>query len=322
MRTAIALVTDQPGYELARHAAVSIIMSQKSEYDLYVFCHKFEPPKQDPIFSYAASKAIRLEMLLITDKVSETFLTHGHITTATLLKFEAVDRLAKQYDRILYSDIDILFFKDIGIDTIDFQNKPLAAVVDVGEWLTKIYTIETNGPSPGGEVFNEFESIDYFNAGLLLFNCSMWESERFRTRYVELLTEHDEHCIYKKHCRTIDQCALNRMFEGQWVKLPLGYNLQACAKFTEQWKVAEARHYTGSKKFLPIKFWRNDRRDTLYIREIQRSLGYKVGIYLPFASYIYELNERRHKSNADRIASIMRGIEARMANTRQNQIRM
>jgi lipopolysaccharide biosynthesis glycosyltransferase len=313
MRTVITLVTDQLGYELARHAVVSILMSQNYKYDLIVFCHRFEPPKDAALFSYAASRGIELEMAPIEDESSESFTTHGHITTATLLKFEAVDRLYQKYDRVLYADIDILFFDNIAIDKVDFRNKPLAAVVDVGEWVVKSHARESAGFEPYGE---EYDPVDYFNAGLLLFNCAMWDSKSFRDRYVHFLTVHDAECVYKKDCLTIDQCALNRLFEGQWTKLPAGYNFQACGKFTRQWKSAEVRHYTGAKKFLPMRPWRNDNRDTRYIRKIRHVLGYTNPVPIPFVNYVFELNARRHRPEAMRVESILGQIESRMNQAR------
>jgi hypothetical protein len=62
MRTGVAYVTDRKGYELARHAVVSFMLSQKTRSDIWIFCHGFMPEPDDTIFHIAVDRGFLLRV--------------------------------------------------------------------------------------------------------------------------------------------------------------------------------------------------------------------------------------------------------------------
>src|SRR5271156_4278634 len=132
MKLAFVYLTDEGGFELARHSAVSLAMSQNAPCDIHVFCYRFTPVVP-PQFA-AAMAALRATLWFhdINDTGLEQHPTCGHVTTPSLLKPSAVGRLATgDYDRIVYLDSDLLIFEDLAIADIDFGQTPIAAVIDM-----------------------------------------------------------------------------------------------------------------------------------------------------------------------------------------------
>jgi hypothetical protein len=130
----------------------------------------------------------------------------------------------------------------------------------------------------------------------MLSDCRIWCKQPWlRPLYDYHLKAHAISCDYKLNCVTTDQCVFNRVFEYTWKRLPLSFNLQGCALFTEHWEHAPVRHYVGPRKFLPVRRWRTDNRDLSLLTEIRASLqlpkprGLGSGI-------AYELNRLRNRT--------------------------
>ncbi|CAN5301185.1 hypothetical protein BH11PSE2_BH11PSE2_02900 [soil metagenome] len=296
MKIAITLITDQRGYGLARYALASILASQTDAYDLYLHCDGFEPPPAtDSLFDLARRVGRRLIMRGVSDATYEGYGTAGHISTTTLKKFSAVRDLAGDYERVLYADTDILHFDALPLSTEDFAGRPVAAVYDIAESTGLTDPAFTENCRRGGV------SPRYFNAGLMYFDTTACDMAALEARYRVLAADHQTSCPYKAGCTTNDQCSFNRLFEDAWHALPVTWNVQACARFTPAWAKAAARHYTGPKKFLPIRPWRNDARDRRYLARLAADLEQPAPAWSGWPSVIFPLNAK------------LRGNEARTA---------
>jgi hypothetical protein len=137
--------------------------------------------------------------------------------------------------------------------------------------------------SLGGGTADDIDS--YFNVGFMIVESKNWLRGTYRNKYASALDRHDISCRYKIRCTSIEQCALNSVFEDSWIRLPVVYNMQASAKFTKSWRTALVRHYCGARKFLPIAMFRSDRRDVRFLNEIKRTIGLPA---VPFSS-LYEI---------------------------------
>jgi hypothetical protein len=87
--------------------------------------------------------------------------------------------------------------------------------------------------------------------------------------------------------------------------LPVGYNMQASAKFTAAWQTAPVRHYCGSRKFIPVSLFRNDGRDVGYINEIRRRLGLKGSSSQLLHQMLFNLNVVRHAKGSSELQSFL-----------------
>lgn len=299
MRSAVVYVTDEKGYELARHAATSFILTQAGFQDVYLFCHNFLPNPSDQLVEVGRKHGVRVHINPIANPLNET--THSQISKTHFLKMEAVDRIAQAYDRILYVDYDILFFEEIFLEKVNLEGLPVGAIYDIAETgcLTNPNFIENcrqNNRSP-----------HYFNSGLMLFDSSKWNHE-LKSQFLQLSLEHKLNCDYKENCHLNDQCSFNRLFENNWKRLPLNFNVQGCAKFTARWGRAPVRHYQGPRKFLPVRPWRNDARDMRLIKSIRQALGYKGGWYPP-SNILFGFNAFKRRTWIRKVNKAMDVVE-------------
>ncbi len=130
----------------------------------------------------------------------------GHISSATYIRFE-IPALLKNIDKVLYLDADLVITDDLS----DFWNVE----------LDDNYVAAVENP-----FFNRYKSLGispefgYFNAGVLLMNLKRWRESNVQQKAVEFLNNN------KAVCEMFDQDALNAVFNGNWIKVPLRWNLQ------------------------------------------------------------------------------------------------
>jgi hypothetical protein len=299
MRSAVVYVIDEKGYELARHAATSFILTQAGFQDAYLFCHNFIPNPSDPLIEVGLKHGVRVHINPIESPLNET--TQSQLSKTHFLKMEAVDKIVKAFDRILYVDYDILFFEELFLEKVNLEGLPVAAVYDIAETgcLTNpdfIKNCRQNNRSP-----------HYFNSGFMLFDSSKWNQE-LKGKFLQLSLEHKIKCDYKKDCHLNDQCSFNRLFENNWKRLPLNFNVQGCAKFTGRWGRAPVRHYQGPRKFIPVRPWRNDARDMRFIKRIREALGYKDGWYPP-SNILFGFNAFKRRAWIRKVNKAMDVVE-------------
>jgi lipopolysaccharide biosynthesis glycosyltransferase len=289
MKVCFTYVTDMKGFELAELSIMSVAMSQPRPCHIHVFCHKFLPKGPSRWSEEAVKLGAKLTFSQIGDEEVEQYQTHGHVTTPTLLKLTAVARLVRDFDRIVYLDNDILVFEDMKIGQLDFGRFPMGAVTDMDLSTTGVLRNSSwTGPSSEGP-----RTGDYFNAGVMIFESSQWRGE-FLTTYAAALEHHDHGCSYKLDCTSIDQCAVNSTFANNWLKLPASYNMQAGAKFTNDWRTAAARHYCGPRKCVPLQPFRSDGRDVAYLNRIRRLLGQSTSRLGFLYEALFWVNRVRH----------------------------
>lgn len=271
MRKAIVWVTDERGLGLAEHSVAVALLTQGATPCL-IFCVGFEPPVATNLTAAAERRGNiveyrRLAQREVSQKLYTARESHKHVSPAAASKMDALWALKGEFDRALYVDSDVLLMEDFGLERVEFDGLALAAVYDfgkVGELGDDVgfhTRCAENGLSP-----------HYFNSGVLAVDLSAL-SELHVDAYQDALSQHRKRCGYNPSCSCVDQCAWNMAFAWKWKRLSIADNFQACAIFNDGWRKAKARHYVGPIKFIPIKKWRNDKRDTDLIRSAQIALG-------------------------------------------------
>jgi lipopolysaccharide biosynthesis glycosyltransferase len=300
MKLAFVYVTDERGFELMKHSAVSLALSQPRSCNIYVFCYQFLPAPTDSLAGALSGLGANVTIAQLSDPALEQHETCLHVTKPSLLKLLAVERLVDAYDRVVFLDNDLLIFEDLHIDTLAFGSAPIAAVTDMDlsdtGWLRDAQWPSTRAIEGGR---------GYFNSGFMVFESKNWRHGEFYAQYAAALDAHDKACPYKISCTSIEQCALNMVFDRNWINLPFGYNMQAEAKFTSSWKTAPVRHYCGSRKFIPVSPFRNDGRDVGYINEIRRRLGLNGSSSQLLHEVLFQINAVRNYKGAMEIESFI-----------------
>jgi lipopolysaccharide biosynthesis glycosyltransferase len=303
---AFAYVTDERGFELTRHSALSLAISQAQPCHIYIYCYQFTPVRDASLAAVFDRYGTELTFSRIGDPDLERHQTCGHVTTPTLLKLSVAKDLIGQYDRVVYLDSDMLVFDDLKIDHIDFGRAPVAAVVDLD--LSDTGALRRSEWVAGRE--DDATTLGYFNAGLMIFAAENWSDDCLET-YARALDRHDEACNYKLNCTSIDQCALNKTFEGTWLHLPTSFNMQAGAKFETNWQSAAVRHYCGVRKFIPIAPFRNDSRDIRHLNAIRTALGLSTTRFALMFELFFRVNAMRKRQDGDAMRRLLGALDKR-----------
>ncbi|WAJ27051.1 glycosyltransferase family 8 protein [Antarcticirhabdus aurantiaca] len=305
-KIALSLVTDLNGSKLANFAIASFILSQSKPVDIHLYQDGYKRQPHERLAELATSRGFKIQTHELSSDQFNGYRSAKHITKTQFLKFIAVKDLLGEYERVLYSDTDILFMRDLDLNSVDFGGCPLAACFDVAEvsGITNdqfAANCERNGLSK-----------DYFNSGLMFFNSRLIDEAALHINYQRLLAEHQKACSYKTPCNTNDQCVWNLLFSGRWKFLPIGWNVQSSMRFTKTWRQASVRHYTGPKKFLPLAAWRSDMIELKLVRKIAAELG--ESIYNPTSPLgsIYMLNSLRWRGNISRIDKAVEVVNQRL----------
>lgn len=301
MKKAFAYVTDERGFELTAYSSIFLAFSQPGPVDIHFFCYRFVPKLSKKLSDLLERHQAVLAFHDIQDPVAENHPTSGHVTTPTLLKLLAVETLIDTYDLIVYLDSDILVFDRLNLESIGFQQRPMAAVIDMDLSATGALR-HSVWSTPKGKA----ELGDYFNAGVMVFQSATWLKGLFYDKYLKALNEHDIHCRYKLDCTSVDQCTLNYTFENNWAHLPLSYNMQAGAKFTPLWKNATVRHYCGTRKFMPLAPFRSDGREVRRFNEVDSLTSLLEVCRSVIFEGLFRLNRARNRRAA---SAMMRFLE-------------
>lgn len=120
-------------------------------------------------------------------------------------------------NRILYLDCDIVVNSDISeLFKLNLVDWPIAAVRDV------LYPVKDIHRHNIGLGYND----RYFNAGVLLFNLSLWRQNHYEEKLIEFCKE-DNYAYFA------DQDALNSVFMGKWLELSPCWNRFNLVKYKD-----------------------------------------------------------------------------------------
>ncbi len=142
----------------------------------------------------------------------ENFYTSDHLSKAAYLRLKIPELLPKSVSRALYLDADLLVKCDIAeLFNFDIQNKPLAAVPDLGIMASKRSMREKS------KTLGIDKTAPYFNSGVIIMDLEKWRANDYTNKLLELVKTHN----FRHH----DQDALNMLFYNNWYALPFEYNL-------------------------------------------------------------------------------------------------
>ena len=215
--------------------------NQHNNVDIYVLSNQVtEKSKARLADTVNSIEKFNLTFIDSQDKSVQKLEAGGHISSATYIRFE-IPTLLPQINKIFYLDADLVITDD----------------------LTEFWETELNGnyvAAVENPFFNRYESLNierssgYFNAGVLLMNLIRWREDNIQQKAVNFLNENKVQCVM------FDQDALNAVFKGQWVKVPLRWNLQTiylrrrkdlplqCNEILTAYKSPGIIHYSSSSK--------------------------------------------------------------------------
>jgi hypothetical protein len=195
------------------------------------------------------------------------------------------------YERIAYTDCDVLFNRDIGDLTGQALHAPLLAAHDDYMYFLPTYRQKLS-MQPGAP---------YFNSGVLLFDMTAVRAQGLLERTRQVAMEK----------KLNDQNALNIAFEGKWQTMHPNWNLMS--NYTREYRFAQAyaRHFSGSKpwggqvgvELDALAVYRDLAKDTPWLRRFQQRIPFERGVLKRLGRHIdaargFLLNNERQKRRA------------------------
>ena len=233
----------------------SLMMNAKEStfYDIFILhpaSEELEHEELDKIPSYYPT--CKIQYIAVDDTFAQAYEIRG-ITTPAYYRL-LIPELIPQYDKILYSDVDVLFRRDLSdLMDLDLGLDYLAAVYD---WSI---VIDEKGREYAGKVLG-INSRTYIQSGFLLMNCKLIREDGLVNRFRE------EAC---KRYKFQDQDILNVVCGSRKKSLPIWWNMTNYAfeywhdkpqvimedssetEIEKQWPHSNI-HYNGQK---PWKGW-------------------------------------------------------------------
>lgn len=187
--------------------------ASRLDFDIRIFSCTYIPDG----FTERCAKGVTAEILHMGDFSVKTGITERY-SMATFLRLFALEKIADNYDRILYLDADIAVrHGDVNIFwDVDMQGKPAAAVRD---WINWGF-IKTHNRNYMEALGATQENGGYFNSGFLLIDCKEWQRLDLTNAVKAFLDEKPELCQYH------DQSALNGVLAGNWAEVSPYWNWQ------------------------------------------------------------------------------------------------
>jgi lipopolysaccharide biosynthesis glycosyltransferase len=307
-RLAVLYTCDINYHELTLYSLASIARVHRRPLDFHIVQIDYRRSVPTRLEEFVSSRGHRL----ITTASSATPVksepragsSWEHITDAMFHKSAAIQSLIQDYDYILYVDSDILAFGELQLDALVGFEEPCAACLD----LPVVSGIEH------ADFFGNCErngvSANFFNVGVIIVNASKWHAVRAHDRFIEALTRHADGCPYFSNCILNDQCAFNMVVAGDFVKLPLTFNMQQGALHTRAWQTATMRHYNGKNKFLSWRPWTCD----VAQHTLLRAISHDTGLGAPSRAYdlgvSYWLNGIRRRKTRIQFADAIRSLSS------------
>lgn len=192
----------------------SLLMNAKEEtfYDIFILHSEKESINQSDINKIPTYfKNCRIQYKAIGDEFDGAFEIRG-ITTPAYYRL-LIPELIPEYDKIIYSDVDMIFRMDLSdLYSLDLDGNYIGAVLGLSITLDK-----NNAKYTKTIGLNEKK---YFQSGFLLINSALIRSHNKCSQFKELS---------KNKYKYQDQDILNIACEGHILSLPLIYNLTTFA---------------------------------------------------------------------------------------------
>jgi lipopolysaccharide biosynthesis glycosyltransferase len=162
--------------------------------------------EQRAIKDYIESNHCIYQMYQVDEELIAKFVLSGTWTPAVYYKMFFPILVPLSVEKLLYLDTDMLVIGDLKpLFEINLDDQALGAVYD---------NYVKNQPAIG-----ILDDGNYFNSGMLLFNIPKWKELNLSEKAIDFLAQ------FPEKIKFVDQCALNAVSVGHWLRLPEKFNL-------------------------------------------------------------------------------------------------
>ena len=203
--------------------------------DFHIVVDGLSAQSRAHVNEFALRYKIKINLTTHTPEGFSNLNSHRY-SQATFLRLCLPQIFSQKYQRLLYLDSDVLALADLSpLLKIDLGGKTLAAVPEIKMAHRRGVMTDYHR-----RVIGLPKSADYFNAGVLFFDWQKICAEHLLEKARDLL-------LTGKYFKHLDQDVLNLTAQGQWLALPLKYNVdQSAASYLN---IAPAlRHFNHAAK--------------------------------------------------------------------------
>ena len=183
-----------------------------------------------------------------------------HISSAAFFRIW-LPEILKDVKQVVFLDTDIVITEDIGhLLTLPLDNYPIAAVEDLGMGAEKKNALGMKTDAA------------YFNSGVMVMNLDYFRKHQLTKKVADFIS------TFPQLCEFWDQDAFNAVVSGEFLHLPLKYNVQSgFYDLTGNAEVQEALnnphvvHYTGGGNCKPWFYHNNHPRGNLYYQYLKQT---------------------------------------------------
>jgi len=185
----IAFVTDE-NYALPTAVAIqSLIDSNDEELLIYVIANDVSKGCLDRFEKFNSDK-VNINVVSISENKKKYDEENYYVSSNALTKF-CIPRLIKDYDKVLYIDGDVLIGPCIDdLFSISVNDVYAAVVADLTAILAK-------------DSCNRLGLKNYFNSGMILFNCKKYREDNMEEWLFEIKENHPEYFWMDQDCFNI-----------------------------------------------------------------------------------------------------------------------
>lgn len=200
----------------AQHVAVlaaSVLSNTKAQVNIHLLSDAISKERLTLINNTVQSWGSTLHVYDMSSyDCFDNLFTSGHISKAAYFRLDIANILPEEVNKVIYMDVDLLVLQDISkLWHYDMQGKPLAAVPDYGIMASKRLMKQKH------EVIGLPLDSLYFNSGVVIMDLEQWRKHGYAKQVIELAAAGN----LPHH----DQDALNKVFMGNWMALPLKWNV-------------------------------------------------------------------------------------------------
>lgn len=239
----VVFATDENYLQHLSVALVSLLINNDDcNFNIYIICSGMSEENFRKLKMIGDKYQARLSQIIVNDEEFDTLVTNHHFTKANYYRL-LIPKFIED-DTVLYLDADIVVNSSLkGLFDINLDSSCIAAVLNPG--FHRHQELKMNLDS------------EYFNSGVMLINNKLWKTYKITDKVIKFVDAN------QSVIKFVDQCGLNAVINGNWLKIPLKYNQQAVVfekDFKEKYncfadnELNEAKespaiiHYTGSSK--------------------------------------------------------------------------
>lgn len=256
--------------------------SQKHNYDIIIFSIGKDDITKNQIIKRYSSKNISIRFFDPTTFLDNINMVVTHANFDIACYFRLVAPVALNYKRVLFTDCDLCFIKDVyDIKEVDVENVPMACCVDkIWCKLVEKKTPLMNTPDiiKYSQKTLKLQDINkYFNTGVVWMNLDAFRKNGYFNQLKDLLK--NTYFVFQ------EQCALNRLINNETKVLEPEWNYQIIdiiPNYCDEEKI-RILHWPGLGKpwFYPnveyaYIWWHYARQTPFYEEILARLLDFKV----------------------------------------------